>query len=175
MPGHYKKKMNKKKRVNKKPQKGGQVKKKMHCVCSRNHHQMGGRLLSPAQLKLLQRQHPDFRTLPVKTKQRGMGHCGCVQCGGGFFSDLGGALTGAFHDPLRGLAAVATLGASEVVAVPADLLKRTTGVKASKVLDKAAPLISAVAPEAALCSKLTSKGLSMVGLGSRRKMMKKRK
>ena len=171
MPGHYKKKKQKKR-----SQRGGQ--KKKLCMCRMSKNQMGGRLLSPAQLKLLQRQHPDFRTLPVikpKMNQRGMGH-GCCQCGNGFFSDLGKSLTGAFHDPLRGLAAVATLGASEVVAVPADLFKRTTGIKASKVLDKAAPVISAVAgPEGALGSKLTSKGLSMVGLGSRRKMRKKRK
>jgi len=143
-------------------QKGGQMKKKL-CMC-----QMGGRLLSPAQVKLLQIQHPNFRTLPVKTKQRGKGHC---QCGGSFLSDLGGALTGAFHDPLRGLAAVGTLGASEVIAVPADLLKRRTGVKASTVLDKAAPIISSVGgPELTLGSKLTSKGLSMIGLGSKRRL-----
>jgi len=154
----------------KKTQHGGQKKKtakKKMCMC-----QMGGRLLSPSQLKMLTRPVRKFKTLPVKRKQRGMGH-GCCQCGGNIFDDIGGALTGAFHDPWRGLAAIGTLGASEVIAVPADLLKRTTGVKASKVLEKAAPVITAVGgPELALGSKLTSKGLSMVGLGSRRRLVR---
>ena len=147
-------------RKSKKSQHGGKM-----CMCQR-----GGMFLSPAQLKMLTRPVRKFSTLPVKRpKQKGMGHCGC-QCGGNFLSDLGGALTGAFRDPLRGLAAVATLGASEVIAVPADLLKRTTGVKASTVLDKAAPIIGPIAgPEAALGSKLTSFGLKQVGLGKKKK------
>ena len=175
MPGHYKKKMNKKKRVNKKPQKGGQVKKKMHCVCSRNHHQMGGKLLSPAALKLLQRQHPDFRTLPIKTKQRGMGHCGkpCHQCGGDFlgigkaFKKIGKSIV---SNPLRLAGAIGTLGLSETFLTPAQLLRDSTGVKVSKILDTTAPAISAVGgPELALGSKLTSIGLKQVGLGKRRR------
>jgi hypothetical protein len=148
-------------RNKKKTQHGGQKKKtakKKMCMC----HQMGGRLLTPAQMKMLTRPVRKFKTLPVKRKQRGMGH-GCCQCGGNIFDDIGGALTGVFHDPLRAAAAIGTLGASEVIAVPADLFKRTTGVKASKVLDKAA---------LALGSKLTSKGLSMVGLGSRRRIVR---
>ena len=163
----------KKKRTNmgknkKKSQHGGQKKtKKLKCMC-----QNGGMFLSPAQLKMLTRPVRKFSTLPVKRpKQKGMGH-GCMcnkQCGGNIFDDIGGALTGVFHDPLRAAAAIGTLGASEVIAIPADLFKRTTGVKASTVLEKAAPIIGPIAgPEAVLGSKLTSKGLSMVGLGSRR-------
>ena len=152
----------------KKTQHGGQKKKLKMCMC----HQKGGMLLSPAQMKMLTRPVRKFSTLPVKMrpKQMGMGHgCMCNQCGGNIFSDIGGALTGVFRDPLRAAAAIGTLGASEVIAIPADLFKRTTGVRASTVLDKGAPIISAIGgPEAALGSKLTSKGLSMVGLGSRR-------
>lgn len=144
------------------------TKKTTHCVCSKDHHQMGGSMLSPAQMKMLQRPVRRFSTLPVnpnRMRQRGMGHC-CSQCGGSFFGDLGSALTGAFHDPLRGVAAALTLGASEVIAAPADLLKRQTGVKASDVLTKGAPVIAAVGgPELVLGSKLTSKGLDMIGLG----------
>lgn len=184
MPGHYKKgKMNKKKRVNKvskmKKQKGGQMKKNVHCVCSRNHHPMGmqtgGRLLSPAAMKLLQRQHPDFRTLPVKTKQRGMGHCGkqCIQCGGSFFGDIGKAFSkvgkAIVSNPLRLAGAIGTLGLSETFLTPSQLIRDATGVKTSTVLDKAAPLLSkAGGKELALAGKLTSKGLQMVGLGRRR-------
>ena len=187
MPGHYKKKlkmssvskkaksgkMNKMKKQ--KMQKGGNMKKKVHCVCSRNHHPMliqkGGKLLSPAQLKLLQRQHPDFRTLPVKSKQRGMGHCGC-QRGGDFlgigkaFSKVGKAIV---SNPLRLAGAIGTLGLSETFLTPSQLIRDATGVKTSTVLDKAAPLLSkAGGKELALAGKLTSKGLQMVGLGRRR-------
>ena len=139
--------------------------KRKMCKC-----QCGGALLTPAMIKMLQRPYQRFNTLPVKRKpkkQMGMG-CDC-QHGGNIFSDIGSALTGVFHDPLRAVAAVATLGASEVIAIPADIFKRTTGVRASTVLDKAAPLITALGPEAAMGSKLTSKGLSMVGLGAKKK------
>ena len=136
------------------------------CKC-----QCGGALLTPAMIKMLQRPYQRFNTLQVKRKpkQQGMGHCGC-QHGGNIFSDIGSALTGAFHDPLRGLAAVATLGASEVIAIPADIFQRTTGVKASTVLDKTAPLIGPIAgPEAAMGAKATSFGLKQVGLGKKKR------
>ena len=139
--------------------------KRKMCKC-----QCGGALLTPAMIKMLQRPYQRFNTLPVKRKpkQKGMG-CGC-QHGGNIFSDIGGALTGVFHDPLRALAAVATLGASEVIAIPADIFQRTTGVKASTVLDKAAPLIGPIAgPEAAMGAKATSFGLKQVGLGKKKR------
>ena len=135
-----------------------------------NKCQCGGALLTPAMIKTNQRPYQRFNTLPVKRKpnqQMGMG-CGC-QHGGNIFSDIGGALTGVFHDPLRAIAAVGTLGASEVIAIPADIFKRTTGVRASTVLDKAAPLIGTLGTEATMGAKLTSKGLSMVGLGKKKR------
>lgn len=184
MPGHYKKKVSmssiskkakKMKSGKMKKQKGGQMKKNVHCVCSRIHHPMGkmqkGGRFSPAMMKLLQRQHPDFRTLPVKTKQRGMGHCGC-QYGGDFlgigkaFSKVGKAIV---SNPLRLAGAIGTLGLSETFLTPSQLIRDATGVKTSTVLDKAAPLLSkAGGKELALAGKLTSKGLQMVGLGRRR-------
>ena len=144
------------------------------CSChARKQH--GGKFLSPTQLRtIISPVQRRFTTLPVrKPKQKGMG-CGC-QHGGNFFSDLGSSLTGVFHDPLRALAAVGTLGASEVIAVPADMLKRTTGVRASTVLDRAAPLIGSLGPEAVMGSKATSFGLKQIGLGKKRKSKAKRK
>ena len=166
MPGHYKKKKVLRKN-NKKPQKGGEMKKKI-CRC----HMRGGKLLTPAQLKLLQRQNPDFRTQPVK--QKGMGHCGmpCEQCGGDFlgigkaFKKVGKSIV---SNPLRLAAAIGSMGASELMLTPAQLFRDATGIKASKVLDTAAPAIAFVGgPEAALGSKIGSTGLKMVGLGKRR-------
>ena len=175
MPGHYKKKLKmssvSKKAKKMKKQKGGQMKKKVHCVCSRNHHPMGnmqkgGRVLSPAMMKLLQRQHPDFRTLPV-LRQRGMGHCGCQR--GGDFLGIGKAFKRFTKNPLRIGAAILTAGASEVIALPADILKHNTGIKASDVLTVGAPVLTAINPAGALGTKLTAFGLKQAGLGRRRK------
>ena len=104
-------------------------------------------------------------------RQQGMGHCGgrCGQCGGNIFDSIGKAFKkvgkSIVSNPARLALGIGTLGLSESFLTPAQLLRDTTGVKASKVLDKAAPIISAVAPEAALGSKLSSKGLKMMGLG----------
>ena len=124
---------------------------------------------SPATMDKLR---PKYTTLPVKPRQlytlrqRGMGHCG--QHGGNFFSDLGSAITGVFHDPVRAIAAVGTLGASELIAAPADLLKRQTGVRTSTLLDTAAPILGPIlGPEAALGAKGTSFALKQIGLGRR--------
>ena len=177
MPRHYKKSMSsmskkaKKMKKMKKKQKGGQKKtaKKKMCMC----HMKGGSMLTPAQMKMLTRPVRKFSTMPVNPKmtQQGMGHCSghghrCGQCGGNIFDSIGSAFKRTFSSPLRGLAAVSSLGLSETFLQPLDLLKSKTGVKGSDVLKKAAPVISAVGgPELALGSKLTSKGLSMMGLG----------
>lgn len=167
MPNHYKKKK-KIVRKNKKTQHGGQKKtaKKKICMC-----QKGGMLLSPAQMKMLTRPVKKFKTLPVKRKQRGMGHgCSCNQCGGNIFDSIGKAFKRTFSNPLRGIAAVGSLGLSETFLQPLDLLKSKTGIKGSQILDVAAPVIGAVGtatgnPELALGSKLTSKALKQMGLG----------
>jgi hypothetical protein len=155
MPGHYKSKS---------------------CGC--NPSMKGGKLLTPKQIKALMGPVTKFRTMPVlnpRMRQRGMGCGHCGQCGKGFFSDLGSAVTGVFKSPLRAAAAIGTFGASELVAIPADMLKRTTGIKTSAVLDVAAPVIGMVGgPEAAIGSKLTSFGLRQVGLGHKRKKRKKK-
>ena len=144
--------------------------KMMMCRCHKK--QIGG-MMTPAQMKKLTRPYRGFTTLPVrKPKQYGSG-CGC-QRGVNFFSDLGGALTGAFHDPLRGLAAGLTLGASEVIAMPADLFKRRTGIKPSTVLDKSAGLITGINPELGMGSKATSFGLKQVGLGKKKKLKRRK-
>lgn len=137
------------------------------CHCARKQH--GGMKLSPSMIEKLK---PKYTTLPVKRRQlytlrpqRGMGHC---QHGGNIFSDIGSAITGVFHDPVRAIAAVGTLGASEIIAAPADLLKRQTGVRASTLLDTAAPILGPIlGPEAAMGAKGTSFGLKQIGLGRR--------
>ena len=139
--------------------------------------QHGGAFLSPTQLRtIISPVQRRFTTLPIRKKPKQLGSgCGC-QHGGNFFSDLGSSLTGVFHDPLRALAAVGTLGASEVIAIPADMLKRTTGVRASTILDKAAPLIGPlVGPEGSMGAKATSFGLKQIGLCKKRKAKAKRK
>ena len=155
MPGHYKSKS---------------------CGCKPA--MKGGKLLTPKQIKALMGPVTKFRAMPVlnpRMRQRGMGCGHCGQCGRGFFDNLGRAFTGVLHNPLRAAAAIGTLGASELVAIPADMLKRTTGVKTSDVLDVSAPVISMVGgPEAAIGSKLTSFGLRQVGLGPKRKKRKKK-
>ena len=142
------------------------------CKCM----QHGGAFLSPTQLRtIISPVQRRFTTLPIRKKPKQLGSgCGC-QHGGNFFSDLGSSLTGVFHDPLRALAAVGTLGASEVIAIPADMLKRTTGVRASTVLDRAAPIIGSLGPEAVMGAKATSFGLKQVGLGKKRKSTPKKK
>lgn len=172
MPNHYKKKK-KIVRKNKKTQHGGQKKtaKKKICMC----HQKGGMLLSPSQLKMLTRPVRKFKTLPVKRKQRGMGHgCLCNQCGGNIFGDIGRAFKSVgksiVSNPLRAALALGSAGASELFLTPAQLIRDSTGVRASKVLDVAAPVIGAVgtaggAPQLGLASKLTSKALKQMGLG----------
>lgn len=147
--------------------------KKRDKMCRCHKKQIGG-MMSPAQMKKLMRPVRRFSTLPVrKPKQKGMG-CGC-QHGGNIFSDIGNSLTGVFHSPLRALAAVGTLGASEMIAIPADLFKRTTGIRASTVLDKAAPIFGAIDPEMAMGAKGTSFGLKQVGLGKKKRKPKRRK
>jgi hypothetical protein len=172
MPNHYRKK--KMPRNKKKTQHGGQKKKLKMCMC----HQKGGMLLSPAQLKMLQRPVRKFSTLPVKMKQKGMGHgCMCKQCGGNIFDDIGGAFKSVgksiVSNPLRLAAGISTLGLSETFLTPAELLGKATGTKTSKLLEKAVPVITAVgaaqgAPSLGKAAGFTAKGLKMMGLGSRR-------
>lgn len=180
MPGHYKKmsmssvsrKAKKMKKMKKRKQKGGQKKtaRKKMCMC----HQMGGSILTPAQMKMLMRPVRKFNTMPVNPKmtQQGMGHCGgrCGQCGGNIFDSIGKAFKkvgkSIVSNPLRLAGAIGTLGLSETFLTPAQLVKDATGVKVSKVLDTTAPVISAVGgPELALGSKFTSIGLKQMGLG----------
>lgn len=174
MPNHYKKK----KKMPKKHQKGGQKKraKKKMCRCSGRHSRTimkGGSMLTPAQMKMLQRPVRKFSTLPVNPKmtQQGMG-CGhhCSQCGGNIFDSIGSAFKRTFSNPLRGLAAVSTMGLSETFLQPAELIGKATGTKTSKLLEKAVPVITAVgsaqgAPSLGRAAGLTAKGLKMMGLG----------
>tara|TARA_R110001606_G_scaffold27702_1_gene88365 strand:- start:66 stop:608 length:543 start_codon:yes stop_codon:yes gene_type:complete len=170
------KKIVKRRKVPKK-QKGGAKKKTTHCVCSKKHHQMGGKFLSPAQMKMLTRPVRRFSTLPVnpKLRQQGMGHCGgrCGQCGGDFlgigkaFKKIGKSIV---SNPLRLAAAIGTMGMSESFLTPMQLVGDATGIKPSKVLNVAAPIIGAVgtaagAPELGLGSKFTAIGLKQMGLG----------
>jgi hypothetical protein len=155
----------KKKKMSKKTQHGGQKKKLKMCMC-----QKGGMLLSPAQLKMITRK---VSTLPVKRKQMGMGHgCMCKQYGGDFLG-IGSALKRTFSNPLRGLAAVSSLGLSETFLQPAEAIGKKVGVKPSDALKKATPILGqlgaiAGAPQLGQASGLTAEALKQMGLGSRR-------
>ena len=83
-------------------------------------------------------------------------------CGSGFFSSIGNAFKkvgkSIVSNPLRLAGAIGTLGLSETFLTPAQLLKESTGIKSSQVIDKIAPIVATASgnPELALGSKLTS-------------------
>jgi len=83
-------------------------------------------------------------------------------CGSGFFSSIGRAFKkigkSIVSNPLRLAGAIGTLGLSESFLTPAQLLKETTGLKTSKILDTVAPIVATATgnPELALGSKLSS-------------------
>jgi len=96
------------------------------------------------------------------TKGKGLKLAGQGMCGSGFFSSIGKAFKkvgkSIVSNPLRLAGAIGTLGLSEGFLTPAQLLKDSTGIKASKVIDTVAPTIATLSgnPEFALGSKLTS-------------------
>ena len=123
---------------------------------------------------------PRFRTMPVPYGQTGLGHCGCQH--GGDFLGIGNALSRTFSNPLRGIAAIGTLGMSEALLQPAELVGNIVGIKPSKALELAAPIIGAVGtatgnPELGMASKGTAAVLDLMGAGRRKKkrVVKKRR
>ncbi len=95
-------------------------------------------------------------------KGKGLKLPGQGMCGSGFFSSIGNAFKkvgkSIISNPLRLAGAIGSLGLSETFLTPAQLLKESTGLKTSKILDKVAPIIATASgnPELALGSKLTS-------------------
>lgn len=121
---------------------------------------------------------PKFSTLPVpyvtRVPQSGMG-CGCQVGGqvGGDFLGIGSALERTFSNPLRGLAAVSSLGLSESFLQPVEVIGKKVGVKPSEALKKATPILGqlgsiAGAPELGQASGLTAEALKQMGLGHKR-------
>ena len=96
------------------------------------------------------------------TKGNGLTLPGGGMCGAGFFSSIGNAFKkvgkSIVSNPLRLAGAIGTLGLSETFLTPAQLLKQSTGIKSSDVIDKVAPILASATgnPELALGSKLTS-------------------
>jgi len=124
-----------------------------------------------------------FRIMPVPyvtmMPQMG-GHCGgrCGQCGGDFlgigkaFKRIGRSIT---SNPLRLAAAIGTMGMSETLLTPAQLVGDAVGVKPSKALGVAAPFIGAAfGPEAGMVSKGTSQVMGMLGQGRKRRKVRKK-
>jgi hypothetical protein len=147
-----------------------------------------GGMLSPAQMKKLMRPVRRFSTMPVrKPKQRGMG-CGCQSLRtlqvlpqhGGDFLGIGSALSRTFSNPLRGLAAVGTMGLSETFLQPAEAVGKLVGVKPSRALKVASPFIGAVGsaignPELGMASKGSAEVLEMMGVGKKKRRKPKRR
>lgn len=118
-----------------------------------------------------------MKIMPVPKRQYGYGS---QMHGTGFFGDLvsgiGDLVT--FKDPVRSLAAIGTLGASEGVLAA----EKITGQKASNLV-KAGTTIAGLAgmPQLAVPGAMVSTGLSAIGHGhcgcgkKKRKARKKRK
>tara|TARA_R110000772_G_scaffold53495_1_gene122399 strand:+ start:7543 stop:8910 length:1368 start_codon:yes stop_codon:yes gene_type:complete len=103
----------------------------------------------------------------IASHQRGSGLklAGQGMCGGGIFSSIGSAFKKAFSSIPRAALAVGSLGISETFLQPLDLLKSTTGIKGSKIIDTAMPVIGLVGgPELRIASGLTSKALKGMDL-----------
>ena len=151
--------------------------KKRDKMCRCHKKQIGG-MMSPAQMKKLMRPVRRFSTMPVrKPKQRGMG-CGCQH--GGDFLGIGSALSRTFSNPLRGLAAVGTMGLSETFLQPAEAVGKLVGVKPSRALKVASPFIGAVGsaignPELGMASKGSAEVLEMMGVGKKKRRKPKRR
>lgn len=99
-----------------------------------------------------------------RKKQKG----GCMQQGGDFlgigkaFSKVGNSI---IHNPLRLAAAIGTAGLSETFLTPAQLTGDKVGVKPSKVVGVAAPVIGLVRPDLGKAAGYTGTALGMMGLG----------
>ena len=172
--------------------------KKRDKMCRCHKKQNGGAFLSPAQVKKLMGPVARnltgsaalrrFSTMPVrKPKQRGMG-CGCQSLRtlqvlpqhGGDFLGIGSALSRTFSNPLRGLAAVGTMGLSETFLQPAEAVGKLVGVKPSRALKVASPFIGAVGsaignPELGMASKGSAEVLEMMGVGKKKRRKPKRR
>ena len=162
--------------------------KKRTKMCRCHKKQIGG-MLSPAQMKKLMRPVRRFSTLPRQKleasllpikgkKQYGMGHCGRQR--GGDFLGIGSALSRTFSNPLRGLAAVGTMGLSETFLQPAEAVGKLVGVKPSRALKVASPFIGAVGsaignPELGMASKGSAEVLEMMGVGKKKRRKPKRR
>lgn len=126
-------------------------------------------MLTPRQTKELMKPRREFSTLPVERKAR-MQKGGCdYQTGGNIFDSIASGFKTTFSNPIRGLAAVSTFGASEAAIRSGQLFEKTTGVKPSKALDMALPAVGLLAPEAAFPTKAVSAGYKAIGLGKRKR------
>lgn len=99
-----------------------------------------------------------------------------VQAGSNIFDSIGHAFKKTFSNPLRAIAAVGTLGGSEVALRSADAVEDLTGLKASKIVGiVGAPLALATAGESALPTAAVKAGLQLTGRGRPKKRPKKGK
>jgi len=96
---------------------------------------------------------------------------GCGQQGGDFLG-IGRAFRETFSNPLRAVAAIGTMGASEVAIRGGQAFKKITGVKPSAALDFALAPIALLAPQAGVPTKAVSAGYKAIGLGKKKKAKK---
>jgi hypothetical protein len=86
-------------------------------------------------------------------------------CGSGLFSSIGSAFKRAFSSIPRAALAVGSMGISETFLQPLDVVKKTTGIKGSQVLDLVSPVLGVVGgPEMGIAGKLTSSVLKKIDL-----------
>jgi hypothetical protein len=131
------------------------------CQC-----QLGGNL-TPAQIKKLMN---PVRTMPHPIYQYG----GCQQHGGNIFSSIAHGFKQTFSNPLRAIAAVGSGGMSEAFIRGGQGFKKVTGLAPSKALGYVAPVVGMVAPELAVPLAVGKAGYGMIGLGKKRKRVKRK-
>lgn len=142
------------------------TKKKCNC-------QHGG--LTPFQAKQIFQPNQVRRMVikPIKNKRlRGKGY---RQHGGNIFDSVGNYFSGLVKNPLRAGLALTTFGTSEIGYGASKLAEKATGIKGSKLLDTALPIITAVAPELIVPTKVVSATGKLIGAGKKRRHYKKKR
>jgi hypothetical protein len=99
-----------------------------------------------------------------RKRGNGLKLSGQGMCGAGFFSSIGKAFKRTFSSIPRAALAIGTMGLSEGVMQPLDIIKSTTGVKGSQIMDAITPVLGLAGPEMGLASGLTAKTMKAINM-----------